>query len=185
MHNEDFYRSAILLANMAEKYNWLLVIKPKKSTVSAFISRVSEIDDEQYDWAREIKDEYLSLGKRDHVSFISPDQEAYRYFCTDAIISTARSSIEIEAALARKPLVIIYTNSNDVVGDDVHETLKYDAAYLVDDLNMLESKVLLAVNGNNAEITENQKKFTEYLKMSCDGKAHDRIIEAALKLIEK
>jgi len=180
--NEGYYRTAINLAKLAEKNNWLLILKPKRIRVDKFLSNVAE------DWAKEIRDDYLAIKNSPYVYMVHPTSEAYEYFCADVIVSSARSTIEIEALLADKPLVRIWTPTFDVDDDYYkfeHGILESGAAYILDDMNKIEEVMLQAIAYDDEEIKKNRLEFIKRTEITLDGKAHERVVEAICNLCRK
>lgn len=181
-HNAGYYRAAVRLAKMAEKHNWLVVIKPKTTKIEPFLMNNHE------PWANDIRSRYRALCKSKFVKFLHPHDDPYRYFCTDLIVCSARSTIEVEAALARKPLVRIKAPIGTLDDTDAlyeNGTLDFQSAYVVDNIKEMEPVILDALNGDNTALLERQEKFINHLGIIFDGKAHVRLIDHALEVLGK
>lgn len=182
-HSVDFYSSVVKLARLAEKNNWLLVVKPKKENTFSFIEQKAK-DNEP--WAVGVIDEFMSLRESPHVKFAAPFGDPYPLIAaTDVVILSGRSTIELEACLANKPLIIVRVADNVFAGgNDNLDTIKNNCAYHVDNLDVLDEVVLTAVNSDNATQLQNQNAHTANLGLTFDGKHHQRALKAIRGLVE-
>jgi len=181
-HSVDFYLSVIKLAKLAEKNNWLLVVKPKKENTFSFIDIKAKSGEA---WAVEIIDEFMSLKESPYVKFVAPFGDPYPIIAaTDVIVLAGRSTVEIEACLANKPLVIVRVADNVFAGgNDNLDTIKNDCAYHADSQDVFEEIILTAVNSDNAVQLQNQNKHMFDLGLTFDGQHHKRALQAIKELI--
>lgn len=179
-HNYGYYKSAIELAKIAEKNNWLVVIKPKSKEVDRYIANSKE------PWVKDIAPLYKNLKRNKYVKFIEHSSDPYKYFCADLIMCSARSTIDVEAAMIRKPYIIIRAPISDLhETNDMYETgiRDFGAAYELNDLNNMEDAIHnLFTNGNI--LKENQDKFMRHLGIIFDGNAHRRVIDNVLEVLK-
>lgn len=180
-YNYGYYRAVIELAELAKKHNWLVFIKPKGGKDRNLIKTTTE------KWAKidGIKERYLKLSNNKNLKFLPYNADAYKYLCSDVVVTSARSTIEVEAALIKKPILRIWLpkpEPNERQLSYEYGALDFNATYLVKDILGLE-KIIISAFNNNDELNKNQEKFIKYLGITFDGKAHIRLLDAILKVI--
>lgn len=160
-YDRGYYDVASKLAELAQKYNWMVYVKPKT-------------------WP----DKRLP---KDNLNFkvLSDNPNPYRYFCSDLIITSARSSIEVEAALTKSPIARIFMPTTKLTNEQKsyeYGALDFDAEYLIKSQEQLED-MILKCDEDHVELNKKQEKFVKHLGIIFDGKAHIRFIEAIKKSI--
>jgi hypothetical protein len=183
-YNYGYYKSAIELAKISEKYNYLLVIKLKRPEydIDGFLLQSNE------KWAKDIFSEYNKLKNNKYIKFVHYDENAYDYFSSDLIVNSARSTIEVEAAIANVPVISLRAPDREPDGYSyMYESgvLDFNATYICKDINDLHDMAQNALNGNNDELFNNQNKFKDHLGIIFDGNANKRVIEAILEVLGK
>ena len=179
--NAGYYRGVIELAALAEKHNWLLIVKSKTPKVDDFIRKIKT------PWAVELRDKYFKAMNSKYVLAAEPHGDPYQYFCSDVVVCSARSTTEVEAALVSKPLIRIYVpygSIHEVEPEYENGTMDFGSAYILNDWNNLESMVLGALDGDNSELYARQEAFIKYLEVIFDGNAHTRLIDAILGIVK-
>jgi hypothetical protein len=134
-----------------------------------------------------VRDRYLKIKGGRHLKFLSYDDDPYEYLFSDVVITSARSTIEVEASLIRKPMIRIWMpkpEPNETQLSYEYGAMDFDASYLVRDIGKLEEIIVRAL-GDNKGLNENQRRFIEYLGITFDGKAHDRFLDAICKVGDK
>lgn len=175
-HNEFFYRSCIKLAELAERNNWLLIIKPKRNRMFDFLQTRAK---KKVKWAQEVINDFRALKNNSRVVFVDLKTTPYTLFFADLLITFSRSNLEIEAALTNKPIVKIHADTDlNVSNYNVYGTGDFDAAYDVNDLTKLEETVVGALVSDNSMLFQNQRRFVQHLGLLFDGKAHERMLNA-------
>ncbi|KKK84873.1 hypothetical protein LCGC14_2778960, partial [marine sediment metagenome] len=179
-YHEGYFRSAIKLAILAKKYNWLLCIKTKAPWARGNKYIIGNV--KKFDWAKDMCKQYTDLRNNKNVIIVGEHDDQYDLFCSDVIVSTAHSTVEIESILVDKPLVRVCTIRNKATEEYENEILDRGVAYIVDDIDKLEETVILAMSEDNKEIKQNREKFIEHLGLTCDGNAHIRVLDAILDI---
>jgi hypothetical protein len=132
----------------------------------------------QFAWGKQYIKSYKALGASKCIAWVDSDEPAYDYLVvSDAIILTGTSTLEIEATLAHKPLVVVNTEG-DPYFDDPLESIKIGVAIGVVNRSIpeLEEALMLAMSGNDRLL---QTKFLRYHGIRTDSKAY-QIIQDAL-----
>lgn len=180
-YHEDYYRSVIELAHLAEQYNWYVCIKVKGNRDVQHIDWLIENGNE---WASEIKAEYLSAINNRHIRRLAEGANQYQYMAAaDAIVVSARSTTETEAVLADKPLVRLCSTRTELTEQYEFGILDADVAYVVEDVGDLHKTMLDALN-NKHDFSDNRKAFLETLGLTLDGRAYERALNAMIDLLE-
>lgn len=154
-YDSGFYETVDALYSLSKKNNWMVYVKTK-----------------------------TNKGKKlpkDNSNFkiIKHDSNPYQYFCSDVIITSARSTIEVEAALVNKPIIRIFMPTSILTQEQLsyeYGALDFGAVSLVKNLKDLESNIIKMFCEN--PVLENQKRFIEHLGISFDGMAHKRFLDA-------
>lgn len=84
--------------------------------------------------------------------------------------------------IANRPLVLIRMNNKE---DDTYELIENNCAYTLNSLDGLENTLNKAIFTNNEEQILNQKKYAEKMGITFDGKHHERVLNAIIKLGKK
>ena len=167
-HNSGYINSIINLSRVAKKNNWLIVIKPKRKMTIKTRKFFGECFDE--------------VIKNPNVFFAEITDNQYEYMvASDAVICSARSTMEIEACAAQIPLGLIRDNFHSSIGNDSLGTISSGSAVNISNVNDIEQCIFDMIG--NEDIVVNQKKYIEELGLSFDGKAHVRLQNAAIDLV--
>ena len=172
-HNEDYFETIAELERIATKNNWLIVIKPRQN----FKKTMGFLDGAK--GFAKYKKIYSDLAKSKQLHFINYESNVYKYFFADAIIINGCSSIELEACVAKKPLIIVRTKSKPDY--DPFKTVTSGAAFGVKNIRDLESTIKVALNKKS--YTQKQKDLLSARGMVVDGLAYQRVQNAILELI--
>jgi len=177
-HNEDYFRTAIALARQAEKEDWLVMIKPRQvhKEMIQFLNTHS--------WGKKYINDYTALQNNKHIHFITAaDAHIYRYYFADAFVMNGCSTAEVEVCAIQKPLFMVRTHIPALQsGYDPYCTVKSDAAMGIPDTAELEHCLYEYFKDGKYHWPENQSKLLENMKLSFDGKMHERVQERLLKL---
>jgi len=173
-HNEDYYRTAIYLNEIAKKNNWFVFIKPRIEPQADFNFIQTN------DYLNKYLAEYKALFQSANVCMVRKAESIYKYFFADQIIINGCSTVEIEACCAGKPLVIVRTKTDNDYSP--YGTVAFGAAKLVntDGIGELETALL----GDFEENILNQKQLLADRGLSIDGKMSERAREAIFELLK-
>jgi len=175
-NNKIYFDIVFKLQELAEKYNWLVIVKPKKDDTNIYAEKAALNGDIPADYFKR----YCDINKSKYIDIVSYASDPYVYFCSDAMICTGRSTAHIEAALARIPLGLIG------FGDFVIDTLdaaKCGAGYIFKNQDNFENELLDLIN--NKDMAQKQKEYINSLGLKFDGKMHERLVDELIKLIDK
>jgi len=167
LHNEDYFKVVAELGKIAAKHNWLILVKPRQDykEVRSFVV--------QKGWSKSYGQMYADAQKDKHLYFIPAEANIYPYFFADLIVCNGCSTVELEACLVHKPLVIVRTKlSPDQY--DPFGTVKFGAGIYVPDIINLESAIMNGLGG--VDIVK-QDAFVRAKGIVVDGLAHKRIQE--------
>ena len=173
-HNEDYYRTLFELARISEKNNWLSMVKSRQGLRQT--GKFLALDEP---WIKSCVKPYADAQKNKFVHFIHPDSNIYDHFFADIVICNGCSSVEIEACVVNKPLIVVRTK----VGPDKYDplnTVNSGAAVLVDNISKLEDTIINSLDGDLH--VNKQNALIESIGISVDGLAHKRITDA-IKLL--
>ena len=167
LHNEDYFKTVYELERLAKKNNWLVMIKPRQGTkqVMVFLQQTRR-------WAKQYAKTYQSIVKSKYLHFIDFRANPCKYFSSDIIMCNGCSTLEIEACVINKPLVIVRTKSG--LGYDPFNTVSSGAAIGIKDINDIEKTIKDILSGKNSHVSE-QKALLKSLNILTDGLAHKRI----------
>jgi hypothetical protein len=174
-----YYRTMVELAEIAKRHNWLIVVKPKGGEDRVYIksSKAGWINEDR------VRERYLKLSK--DIKFLKHDDDPYKYLLSDVVITSARSTIEVEAALVKSPTIRIWTprpKPNERQLSYEYGAIDFGAVNLVKDISKLEDTIISLLDKN--ELCDNQNKLIEHHGITFDGKAHIRFLDAIRKIIE-
>lgn len=176
----DFYESAIRIAKIASDNGWLLVVKPKKETTISFIQAKASAGTP---WATSLMGKFMALYNNKNVIFESQFSDPYQYIAaSDMVVVAGRSTIEIEACLANRPLIIVRTSDNEFAEYDSLGTITSGAATHVDNIEKLSTVIIDTAGSTNSDQMNKQDAFIKTLGLSFDGKHHIRVLRAMRKL---
>lgn len=179
--HELFYKTCVKIARMAEKYNWLLCIKTKGPSNIKFLKQLG--DDKGYEWAKDVIKEYSDLDDNKNVVWMQQEANQYKYLCaSDVVITSSRSSVEIESMFANKPLIRLCATRNDIMEKYEHGVLDSGAAYIIKSIDDLDESIHKAIE-NPEYFSDAVKTFISKLGYICDGKAHERVIDNILNML--
>ena len=168
--NKIYYNSIIALANLAERNNWLILVKEKVENSFEYLSKLNAKNDDILN----VFNSFNELKINKHVRFFSNVENPYLCFCADAIVVFNRYSVETEAHLAKKPLIVIENNKNKENLGELNE-IKNSISYIISNENELENLVR-HIFLNPESRNKLQEKFIDFLGVSFDGKHSERII---------
>jgi hypothetical protein len=175
--NRGYYETAIELGKLAKRNKWLVLIKTKTKGPEEYLSACKD------GWVKSIRPEYNRLKSNEYVRFVDIQSSPYELFCSDIIINSARSTVDIEASLVRKPLIRVWLQTQEL-DDNIlsYETgvLDFGAAHLLKDIGDLESMVCECLDEN--KLADKQEKFVNSLGIIFDGKAYTRVLDAIKEL---
>jgi hypothetical protein len=166
-HNEDYFKTSILLEKIARKNNWLVMIKPRQ-TYSKMIQFLKS-----HKWGKKYLSDYAKIQNSKHLHFITTNNHIYRYFFVNAIIINGTSTVEIEACVMQKPLFIIQDKCSGCI--DPFGTKLLGAAVDVSDLQELEYCLTEHFDSGGFHMPEKQAELLRKMKISVDGYMYKRI----------
>jgi hypothetical protein len=174
-HNEDYFATVIELEKICRKHNFLALIKPKQSfhTMMQFLKQ-----HKGWKWPQKYIKNYADVQNSKYLHFINTTSHIYRYFFADLFVCNGCSTVEIEACVTSKPLVLVRTKSREKY--DPFDTVSSGAAKCATNINDLESIILKSLSSSSHISLQNA-----LLKKSgiiVDGKAHERIQKAMVTL---
>jgi len=180
--HEEYYTSAVRLAELAQKNNWILCIKPKGSNSIEYLCSLAT---QQWAWAAELVDKYEVLKANPNVLMLHEAEDQYKFICgSDVIVSSARSTVEIEAILVDKPLVRLCAERNDTTEPFEHGILDAGVAYVAKNTDDVEKMITLSLEGE-LEFVDNRKAFIKSLGIKFDGKAVQRTFSSIIEMMEE
>jgi hypothetical protein len=175
--NRGYYETAIELGEIARKNNWLVLIKTKTDEPDRYLAKCKK------DWVGSVKKKYNQLKSNRNVKFVAVQSSPYELFCSDVIINSARSTVDVETALIRRPLIRVWAHQQEL--DDItmsYESgvLDFDAAHLLKDTKNLEDMIKDCISDN--KLASQQEEFIDSLGIIFDGKAYTRVLDAIKRL---
>jgi hypothetical protein len=175
LHNEDYFSTALELDRISKKHNYLTLIKPKQSFRDMF-----RFLQDNAAWGIKYMSDYDALAAENsqHSHFINTTSHIYRYFFADMFVCNGCSTVELEACVVNKPLVLVRTKSGK--NYDPFNTVSVGAGVQVSNIKDLESAVVDGLSGNNHVAP--QKELLKKFGIVADGKAHERIQRAMVNL---
>lgn len=164
-HNQDYFETLFELDKIAKKHNWLILVKPRQTfeKIMKFIS--------QNRWAKQYGTRYSKIMNSKNLHFIPNDANIYRYFFADIVICNGCSTIEIEACVTNKPLIMVRTKSKPSY--DPFNTVTTGAARGVKDVSKLENNIIELLANNS--LADKQSGLIKDIGLLTDGLAHKRI----------
>lgn len=172
-HNEDYFSVVEALSAVAEKNDWLVLIKPRQSSKSITGFMASSGLSKTYG------DAYKKAQKNKHLYFIDPNSSIYHYFFADLIVCNGCSTIEFEACLAHKPLVVVRSKLTTEQYDPF-DTVRFGAGEYVSKISDLEGTIVRALESDSHIIK--QDEFVKSKGITIDGLAYKRIQDKIKKL---
>jgi len=166
-HNEDYFKTVIELERLAMKHNWLVMVKPRQ-----YYPKMMKFLKAQK-WGNKYYKKYAEIQKSKYLHFITTTGHIYRYFFADIFVLNGCSTIEIEACIAQKPLIAVRTNkliTKDTY--DPYNTVSFGAAHEIKRIESLEGCLL---NVDFGDKLVKQKQLIDNMKLTIDGKMHERI----------
>lgn len=174
LHNEDYFKVLFELEKIAEKNDWFVVVKPRQG-----IGKVVEFFKQSNALAKKYYKNYQLAAKSKYLNFIDFRANPCKYFSSDIIVCNGCSTLEIEACLINKPLIIVRTKSGS--NYDPFGTVSSGAAISVTNINDIEKVITDTLSGKISRVDE-QNALLKKLGISTDGLAHKRIQDRLRKL---
>lgn len=166
-HNEDYFKSVIKLEELAREHNWLVMVKPRQY----YPKMMSFLKTKR--WGSKYYKKYAQIQKSKYLHFITTTGHIYRYFFADIFITNGCSTVEVEACVAKKPLIIIRTNVRTIKPYDPYRTSEFGSSFNIDNINILEKTIFDILNGKNK--TKEQGNMIRSMGLTIDGNMHKRI----------
>lgn len=177
-YNYGYYRAVVEIARLAEENNWLVFVKPKGDKDRRMIKESSapwtKIDD--------VKNRYLKIKTNRNIKFLHHSDNPYKYLFADTLITTARSTVEVEAALLEKPMVRVFMPTPALTGVQKsyeYGAMDFSAVRLLCDISNMK-RVILSIDDKS--LAKAQREFIEHLGITFDGKANVRFLDAIMRL---
>jgi len=176
-YNKGNFDILFELERLAIQNNWLILAKPRngfKKTMN-FLTN----NEAKYSWIKKYKELYSKIQQSSRIHFISTNTHPYYYYFADVIVSVGLSSVEIEAAAARKPLVVYKPDGDDLCPDGMR-SVEFGVAYQSKQPSDIENAIFLAINDN--KLLAKQEEYIKQIGITHDGKMHERALNAILRL---
>lgn len=160
---KEYYSYVKYLAEVCNKNNWKLLIKPRADDLSFLKQNVKNIP-----WTKQYVDMYANITKSENITLLDSDSNIYEYFNSDVVILDGWSTVEIETCLANVPTIVISKDDKDYIG-----TVVSGAIWQVGDINMVEEKIK-KISAQSVSVF--QKAVVNDMGIKFDGKCCERII---------
>ncbi|KKM05270.1 hypothetical protein LCGC14_1755820 [marine sediment metagenome] len=172
LHNEDYFNTVIELAKISKRNNWLSIIKPRQHHDKAinFMKKSKKM-------TKYIKP-FTDAINSSNLHCIEHISNTYRYFFADVIMCNACSTVETEACVVNKPLILIRTKSGPDY--DPFDTVSSGAASLVKNINDLEKTINVVLA--DTSYVDKQNKLLKSKGIVMDGMAHKRVQDLICKI---
>ena len=172
LHNEDYFNTVIELAKISKRNNWLSIIKPRQHHDKAinFMKKSKKM-------TKYIKP-FTDAINSSNLHCIEHISNTYRYFFADVIMCNACSTVEIEACVVNKPLILVRTKADATY--DPFDTVLSGAANLVKNINNLERTINM-VSADTSYVVK-QNKLLKSKGIVVDGMAHKRVQDLICKI---
>jgi hypothetical protein len=171
--NKHFYDTIFMLKDLAEKNNWLIIVKPKKDDVSWCLNNMVI--------TKQLPEEYIKkfdeIKNSKHVYFVSYAADPYVFHCSDAILCTGRSTTHIEACLSKVPLGLIGFDNYII---DTLNIASVGAANIFTNPDSFENDLKQLLQ--DVDMKNKQDVYIKKVGLTFDGKMHERLVDALLKL---
>lgn len=167
LHNEDYFKTVYELERLAKKNDWLVIIKPRQGT-----KQVVDFLKQSGGWTKQYVKTYQSIVKSKYLHFIDFRANPCKYFSADIIMCNGCSTLEIEACIINKPLVVVRTKSGPKY--DPFNTVSSGAAIKVENINNIEKTVMDIISVGNTR-TKEQNGLLKDLNILTDGLAYKRV----------
>ena len=166
LHNEDYFKMLLELEKLAKKHDWLVIVKPRQviGKVINFLKHIS--------WGSKYISVYPKLVSSEHLHFIDASANTYSYLSSDIIMCNGCSTLEIEACIAKKPLVIFRTQAGRDY--DPYSTVSSGAASYIDNIEKTEGVIKKILSGEESRTNE-QKKLIDSMNIKTDGLSYKRV----------
>lgn len=180
-YNEDYFVSSIRLAQLAEANNFLVLIKPRID----FEQTIAFAENQK--WWSKYKNEYCALHDNKHVRFLKQKEFIYDFFFADLIALNGLSTLEIEGCIAEKPIFIYRQDMSkcDCTDMDYFNTMGSGSANYYSDINVWCNDICTQLTSGGLHSPEKQRALIKNLGLTIDGKMHERVHNAALKLLKE
>jgi hypothetical protein len=173
----DYFDTLFTLHDLAVKNNWLILVKPKWSFKK--IINILKSLEKEFPWAREYAQKYASMQNKKNILYITTNSHPYGYFFSDVIVTSGSgSTLELEAAVAKKPIVIYRPDKEgftDFFWSDPYHSIRNGAAFWAKSKNDIETCIEMA---DSVSITDAQDSYIKNMGITNDGKAYIRALDA-------
>ena len=173
--NEDYFKVAIELENLARENNWIILVKPRH-TYAAIMNFLKN-----HSWGSKYIKKYTEIQNSKFLHFVTTTGHIYRYFFADLFVLNGSSTVELEASAINKPLIIVRTKLGSKNGFDPYETILRGAGNEVTKIENLAGCIGDCLNNKKIDI-DAQKELIKYHGLTFDGKMHSRIQDRLLNL---
>ena len=176
-HLEDYFWVCTALESIARRSKWVVLVKlkPTKS------DEIDILNNPQLTWGKQYVRSYEALRTSKSLGWLDPLEPAYEYLkAADLVVLTGTSTLELEAALAHKPLVLINTEGDPYFNDPL-KSVQLGIAKSVSNRSVpeLEEAITLAMFDNDQL---RQSKFLQYHGIRTGSTAHLTIQDALARL---
>ncbi len=180
-YDYGYYKAIVELDKMAKSNNWAIYIKPKSDQDTYFIrnNRKSWVNIEN------VRNDYMSVIKNNNMVFLSDTADPYDLYCADVIICSARTTVEVEASMAKRPLIRLWVPSQKVTKAQLsyeYGVIDAEAAYIVRDMDDLNKAVLSAFK-DNSKLHKKQEAYIKDLGLTFDGKSSIRLVDSIVDFV--
>lgn len=178
LYNKDYFDTLFELNRLSKLNNWLILVKPK----SGFKKMMSILGtmESKFSWIKEYSKKYREIQKETNLFFITTNSHGYGYFFADVILSSGSgSTVEVDAAAAKKPAVI-YKPDKDEWTDpewvDPLYSVKNNAVFVAKNVADISDCIDNAIN--DKMLPSRQELYLKNIGLTHDGKAYMRVINA-------
>lgn len=183
-HNKEYFDTLFEIQRIAKKYNFIVLFKSRRliQNVIGYFKKKKHI------LGPDTTEEYLSrfedVINDDNVILFNKQFPIHYLFFADVVILNGYSTIEVEASLAKRPLINVNLVKDSMI-NGTFGSAQSGAAVDVIDISDLEQAIINTTENESfiKTITEKQKMYTKNLGINFDGNAGQRVADAIAKLI--
>jgi hypothetical protein len=178
-HNEDYFKTCAELEKLAEKNNWLILVKPRQvyGQINEFLIKHQK---NWNGWTKKYIDFYNRIQKSKYLKFINTSCGIENYYLiSDAIIINGCSTMEVESYILKKPLIIVNSNTQSISYNSFSND-EDSTAYRVSDFSKLEGHIQMALYPRQDDMEIKRQALLKSYELEIDGKMHERIINKIL-----
>lgn len=170
---KDTYDTIIILSQLAEKNNWVVLIKPKNHMMTNFIQNN----------AQEFSNDYLSKFVKaissKNVKILNVEDVIYYYFFSDVIVDNGGSTVGMEACIANRPFVSV-SDRQTYEEMDIHSTLSSGCG-IRSDIENIEHSIYKALNEHSAT---KQNKFLDSIGLKREKNSAQKLVDFIIEWIK-